>query len=83
MCNTRHLASEEEKLSLRYMDELFQIEDKIGEVAGIISLQDVAEPDSYENTNMEVFEAPVKEEPKQKKQNEEGEEEEEEAAPEE
>lgn len=39
LCNQEKLSNEDDKLELRYMDELFEIETKIGEVAGIIGLQ--------------------------------------------
>lgn len=38
LCNNRKLSKEDDRLSLRYMDELFIIEKGIGEVAAVISL---------------------------------------------
>jgi len=38
LCNNCKLHSEDDRLSLRYMDELFCIEKVIGEVAAVISL---------------------------------------------
>jgi hypothetical protein len=39
MCNSTKLANEDDKLEVRFMDELFNIEQFVGEVAAIISLQ--------------------------------------------
>jgi len=47
LCNNRKLTDEDDKLSLRYMDELFQIERHIGEVSSVISLQYEAEPTQF------------------------------------
>merc|ERR1712127_294935 len=81
-CNNRKLADAEDKLTLRYMDELFQIEKHIGEVSAVISLQDFEEADRFTDDKWEEFEEPVKEEPKKKVVNADGEEEEpEEEAP--
>ena len=79
MCNNRKLANEDDKLTLRYMDELFQIEKHIGEVSAVISLQNAAEASQWNDDKWEEFEEPPKPEPKQKQLNEEGEEMEEEA----
>jgi hypothetical protein len=38
LCNNIKLSNEDDRLSLRYMDELFAIEKVIGEVAAVISL---------------------------------------------
>lgn len=56
LCNNRKLQSEDDKLSLRYMDELFQIERNIGEVAAVISLQTEAEPTQFTEEKWEEFE---------------------------
>jgi len=74
-CNNRKLADAEDKLTLRYMDELFQIEKHIGEVSAVISLQDFEEPDRFTDDKWEEFPEPVKEEPKKKQLNEDGQEE--------
>lgn len=79
MCNNGKLAKENDKLTLRYMDELFQIEKHIGEVNAVISLQNAAEASQWNDDKWEEFEEPPKPEPKQKQLNEEGEEMEEEA----
>lgn len=42
-CNSCKLADEEDKLEVRYMDELFQIEKHIGSVKAILGLQFVAD----------------------------------------
>lgn len=47
LCNNRKLQDENDKLSLRYMDELFQIEKHIGEVSAVSSLQFVMEPTTF------------------------------------
>jgi hypothetical protein len=36
--NNRKIYDEEERLAQRYMDELFNIEKHIGEIAGVVSL---------------------------------------------
>ena len=38
MCNQNKLSNDEDKLELRFMDELFDIEKNIGEVVGVIGL---------------------------------------------
>jgi len=82
-CNNRKLADAEDKLTLRYMDELFQIEKHIGEVSAVISLQDFEEAYRFTDEKWEEFPEPIKEEPKKKPANGEDEDEVEEAAPEE
>lgn len=72
LCNNNKLENEEDKLSLRYMDELFQIEKSIGEIVAAIGLQYHLEPTSFADYNWEVFEEPVVEEKKAKILDEEG-----------
>jgi adenylate kinase family enzyme len=79
MCNNRKLANDNDKLTLRYMDELFQIEKHIGEVSAVISLQNQAEASQWTDEKWEEFEEPPVAPPKQKVLNDEGEEVEEEA----
>lgn len=38
LCNSNKLANEEDQLTLRYMDEFFQIEKYLGEVTAVVSL---------------------------------------------
>lgn len=83
LCNNSKLNNENEKLSLRYMDELFQIERNIGEVAAIISLQSEAEPTLFEPDQFEEFEPEPVVEKKQVELDEDGNPIEEEAPPEE
>lgn len=45
LCNAHKLQQDEEKLELRNMDELWQIEKHIGEIKAIIGLQFAFEPD--------------------------------------
>ena len=39
MCNSTKLGNEDDQLEMRYMDELQDIEDNIGDIAGILGLQ--------------------------------------------
>jgi hypothetical protein len=39
LCNNAKMENEMDKLSLRYMDEIFAIEKNIGEISSVISLQ--------------------------------------------
>jgi len=39
VCNSKLLAEEDDQMAIRNMDELFSIEQAIGEVSGIVSLQ--------------------------------------------
>ena len=43
LCNSSKLAFEDDKLELRYMDELQKIEKQVGEIRGIISLCHILE----------------------------------------
>jgi hypothetical protein len=47
LCNNRKLENEDDQLSLRYMDEMFQIEKNIGEITAVIGLQYQAEPTTF------------------------------------
>ena len=66
MMNNKILASEDDRLSCRYMDELFKIEKVIGEIAGVISLQSQVEDDRFTDDAWEEFPEPppVEEKPK-------------------
>lgn len=75
ICNNIKLESEDDRLSLRYMDELFAIEKVIGEVAAVISLQFKEQETNFVEDRFEVFEVPVVEEKPAKVEGEEGEEE--------
>jgi len=83
LCNNRKLSDDDDKLSLRYMDELFQIERNIGEVAAVISLQYTAEPTQFTEDKWEEFAPVVIEEKKAPELDEDGNPIEEEAPPEE
>lgn len=72
LCNNKALGKEDDKLALRYMDELFQIEKHLGEVSAVISLQEEAESDRFADDKWEEFEEPVKEEPKPKQLDDDG-----------
>lgn len=76
-CNSNKLESREARLQLRFMDEFFAIEKNIGEVVGVVSLQNEKELSTFDIGPDEV-EEPVEEEVKEAapKQKPEGEEEE-------
>jgi hypothetical protein len=84
LCNSQKLSELDDQLELRFMDELFQIEATVGEVAAIIGLQFLEEPEflSDDQIEYEKFPEPVVEEEKPKTGDEDGEEEPAEAAPE-
>lgn len=65
-CNNRKLSNEDDKLTLRYMDELFQIEKHIGDVSAVISLQAEEEADRFTDDKWEEFPVIVVEEKKVK-----------------
>ena len=69
-CNSGRLSSREDSLQLRYMDEFFAIEKCIGEVVGIISLQNEKQPTTFEP---DMIEQPVFEEVKKPEEKKEGE----------
>jgi len=79
LCNKEKLANIDDQLQLRYMDEFFNIEHFIGEVAAVIGFQYVAEPDhpAPDDEEWEVFPEPPPVEEKPKKADGEGSEEEE------
>jgi hypothetical protein len=69
LCNNNVLESFEDRLEVRFMDEILEIERQLGEVAGIASLQYGGEEPVYINKEdieyevfpePEVIEAPVK-----------------------
>lgn len=72
MCNNRKINTEDQRLSMRYMDELFQLEKHIGEVSAVISLQNQQEASQWIDEKWEEFEEPPKEEPKKPKLDDEG-----------
>lgn len=53
-----------DKLSFRYMDEIFAIERSLGEIASVIGLQYGVEPTTFEDQKWEEFAQPVVEEKK-------------------
>jgi adenylate kinase family enzyme len=53
LCNSHKLQNDEEKLELRNMDELWQIEKHIGEIKAIIGLQFAFEPDTIDQKELE------------------------------
>lgn len=53
LCNSARLTSEEDRLELRYMDELFMIEKHIGEVQAVVGLQFETEREYIEETEIE------------------------------
>lgn len=71
-CNSNKLESDEQRLQMRFMDEFFSIERSIGEVVGVISLQNEKEATSYE-VPADCFEEPVVEEAKEAAPKQEGE----------
>lgn len=71
-CNNNKLESEEMRLQLRFMDEFFTIERCIGEVVGVISLQNEKEVTTFE-VPAECYEEPVVEEVKEAAPKQEGE----------
>ena len=79
LCNANKLQNASEKLQLRFMDEYFQIEKSLGEVFGVISLQETEE-DSHFTVEAGNFEEPVEEEVKEEAPKAEGEGEDEPAA---
>lgn len=62
LCNSSKLANEDDKLSLRLMDEFFKIEGVLGEIKGIIGLQYEKESEFIQDDEFEQFpEEPVQE----------------------
>lgn len=70
--NTNKLEDENEKLSHRYMDELFRIEKEIGQISGVIGLQFHMEQTLFNDEKWEEFEEPVVEAKPEKKFDEDG-----------
>lgn len=79
LCNHHKLVSEEDKLSLRLMDEFFRIEKKLGKVYGVIGLQFESEKEFIDENEVEKHKFPEPEEPVVQEAKPEGEEGEEEA----
>lgn len=76
LCNSAKLASEDDKLETRLMDEFQNIEKELGTVAAIVGLQFALESDSKLNEDKEIeWNQPVEEAPKDEAPKEEGEEE--------
>lgn len=65
-CNSSKLESETQRLQLRFMDEFFAIEKNIGEVVGVIGLQNEKEQHVFEVTES-MWEEPQAEEVKEEK----------------
>jgi hypothetical protein len=80
LCNSGKLHHEDDKLALRYMDELFLIEKELGEVTAVVSLTYTKEDDAHGDSKQTQYEEfPVSEKPDEKPKLLEGEEDEEEA----
>ena len=75
-CNSGKLIFDDDKLEMRYMDELFNIEKHIGEIQAVIGLQFNSEKEYIEDYEVEyeVFPEPEKQQVR-KREGEEGEEE--------
>jgi len=75
-CNSARLTGQDDKLELRFMDELFMIEKNIGEVQAVVGLQFEKEKEYIEDNEVEyeVFAEPEVVEVKKKPAGEEGEE---------
>lgn len=67
-CNTRKLENEADRLVMRDMDELFQIEKGLGQISGCINLTFRSEQSEFVCDKKEVFEQEVVEEKKVEKQ---------------
>ena len=57
-CNSKKLIFDDDRLELRFMDELFQIEKNIGEVQAIVSLQFNYEKEYIEEHEIEYEQFP-------------------------
>jgi len=57
LCNSHKFQSEDERLELRNMDELWQIERHIGEIKAIIGLQFAYEPETIDSKDVELVQA--------------------------
>ena len=62
-CNSGKLIFDDDRLELRYMDELFMIEKHIGEVTAIIGLQFNSEKEYIEEYEIEYEQFPEPEQP--------------------
>jgi hypothetical protein len=73
LSNSSKLVFEDDRLELRYMDELFMVEKHIGEVASVIGLQFYLDKDKEEETDIiyEEFPEPEVKAPKQRVEGEE------------
>jgi len=76
LSNSSKLVFEDDRLELRYMDELFMVEKHIGDVAAVIGLQFYLDKDKEEENEIvyEEFPEPEVKVPKQRVDGEEGEE---------
>jgi len=77
LCNAQKLSDVDDQMQLRFMDELFNIEHIIGEVAAVIAMQYHHDPlyIGEDEIEYEKFPEPVQVEEKKKPEGEEGEEE--------
>jgi hypothetical protein len=57
-CNSGKLLYEDDKLEMRYMDELFMIEKYIGEVQSVVGLQFYSEKEYIEDYEVEYEQFP-------------------------
>ncbi len=57
--NNKKLEEESDRLAVRNMDELFNIEKNIGEVVGVINLTYNVEPSEFKDEQWEKFDEPV------------------------
>jgi len=63
LCNNRKLQNEDERLELRHMDEMFGIENTIGEVVSVISFTFNLDKDYIEEHEIQYEEFPEPEQP--------------------
>lgn len=75
LCNNSKLKDEDDQMELRYMDELFLIESIVGEVAAVISLQNVEQPEFMRDDQIEYEKFPDPPPVEEKKKVEDGEDE--------
>lgn len=81
LCNNKKLSNEDERLELRYMDEMFSIENTIGEVVSVISFTFVLDKDYIEEHEIHYEVFPEPEQPVVPEKKADGEEDEEEEEP--
>ena len=55
LCNNAKMENESDKLSLRFMDEIFMIEKSIGEIAAVVSFQYAPEATTFDAERWEEF----------------------------